>query len=291
MFISFIKITRPFLSFNVLLLYILGIGMAYYAGNFIYWDVVIIGLFWLVCIQMSAAFLLRYFDLRYDQVSLETTEEGRNWLPGSSILFIAYAFLAVVASLTVLLVRLIVDPAVYIIMAMIVLGAIGYSIPPLRLENSGYGELILSLLVANLIPALGFTLMGGETLRTLAMVTFPLTALHLAMLLVFSLHTYAADIKYSRRTILIRMGWQNGMLVHNLLILVAYLLLALAVTFRLPWQIGAPALLTLPVGLYQIWSINKIAGGAKPQWRSLILVSAALFCVTAYLLAFSFWIQ
>jgi 1,4-dihydroxy-2-naphthoate octaprenyltransferase len=265
--------------------------MAYYDGEYIFWDVAVLGILWLLALQAGTSFLRRYFDLRYGLIPQEPAHEDNSNLTASSILFIAYGFLAGVASLTVLFFRVVRDPSIYLIMGLLVVGALWNAIPSLRQGNSGFGELILSLIIVNLTPALGYKLLGGNTLRLLAMVTFPLTALHLAMLLVFSLSTYAADLKYTRRTMMVRMGWQNGMLVHNLLVLFAYLLLIIAITIGLPWKIGSPALLTLPVGLYQIWSINRIAGGGKPQWKSLTLVSAALFVITAYLLTFSFWIR
>jgi len=269
----------------------LGVGMVHYNHGILDWNVILLGLLWLSSLQLGTAFLQDYFNVQLENGADNNSKNTTGKLSRNSLLLISYAFLAVVASLSVLLIRVVNDQAIYLLMAIIVIGAVGYSVPPLKLSSSGYGELILSLLVANLTPAFGYQLQGGDTLRLLAMVTFPLTTLHLAMLLVFSLTTYASDMKYARRTMMLRMGWQNGMLFHNLLVLFAYLLLVLAITFQLPLLIGAPALLTLPVGLYQIISINRIAAGGKPQWKTLSLMSIALFCITAYLLTFSFWIR
>lgn len=269
----------------------LGVGMVHFYNVVLNWDVLLLGLLWLLSLQLGTAFLQSYFDFHKDNEEDNHSANTTDRFSRNSQLLIAYAFLAVVASLSVLVIRIVTDQAVYLLMAIIVIGSLSYSVPPLKLSSSGYGEFILSLLIANLTPALSYQLQGGDTLRLLAMVTFPLTALHLAMLLVFSLSTYASDIKYARRTMMLRMGWQNGMLFHNLLILVAYLLLVLAITFGLPLRIGAPALLTLPVGIYQIISINRIAAGGKPQWKTLSLMSVSLFCITAYLLTFSFWIR
>jgi len=176
-------------------------------------------------------------------------------------------------------------------MSLLACGALCYPVPPIRLEYSGYGELVLSLLIANLTPALGYLLQGGDSLRLLAMVTFPLTMLFLAMLLVFSLSSYAGDLKYERRTLMIRMGWQRGMVFHNILVLASFLLLALAALLRFPWSITWPALLPLPLGLYQIYQIRAIANGAKPNWRALMVGALALFAAMAYLLTFAFWIN
>ena len=65
-----------------------------------------------------------------------------------------------------------------------------YAVPPVRLVYSGYGELVLAILFANLFPALAFLLQTGELHRLLAMLTFPLTLLYLAALLALSLRAY-----------------------------------------------------------------------------------------------------
>jgi 1,4-dihydroxy-2-naphthoate octaprenyltransferase len=265
--------------------------MARYYGANLNWDLVILGQLWLLALQLGGIFLHAHFNFRPGSTPDKDKEDLPVRLSRPASLLIAYAFLAVTASLSVLLIRVVATTAVLLLMSVMACSALCYSIPPFRLEYSGYGELVLSLLVANLTPALGYLLQGGDSLRLLAMVTFSLTMLYLAMLLVFSLSSYAGDLKYGRRTLMIRMGWQNGMLLHNILILGAYLLFLLAITFGLPWQIGVPALLTLPIGILQILTVNRIAAGAKPQWKSLAVMAVALFGITAYLLAFSFWIH
>ena len=287
----FLNIIRPLFLLNGILLYLLGVGMARYYGINPNWKLVILGQLWLLALQLAGLFLSAYFNMR----SSSTPEKDKENLPvrisRPANLLIAYAFLAAAASLSVLLIRMVATPAVFLLMSLLACGALCYPVPPIRLEYSGYGELVLSLLIANLTPALGYLLQGGDSLRLLAMVTFPLTMLHLAMLLVFSLSSYAGDLKYERRTLMIRMGWQNGMLLHNILILGSYLLFLLAITYGLPWRIGVPALLTLPIGILQIWTVNRIAAGATPQWKLLKIMAVALFGITAYLSAFSFWIR
>jgi 1,4-dihydroxy-2-naphthoate octaprenyltransferase len=169
------------------------------------------------------------------------------------------------------------------------LGAFFYSAPPVRLASTGYGELTTSILVANLVPAFAFLLQVGNLHRLVAMTTFPLTALHLAMMLAFELPDYASDLKQEKRTLMVRLGWKTSMGMHNALILVAYLLLALAVTLGMPFFIALPAFFTLPVGLLQIWQMRRIAEGAAPNWRTLTLTALVLFGATAYLLAFAYW--
>jgi 1,4-dihydroxy-2-naphthoate octaprenyltransferase len=143
--------------------------------------------------------------------------------------------------------------------------------------------------VANLLPSFSFLLQTGELHRLIAMSTFPLTALHLAMILAFEFPDYFNDIKFEKTTLLVRVGWQRGMNLHNILILIAYLLLALAAIFGLPLPIVLPAMFVLPLGALQIWQMRRIAVGAKPNWIAVTITPLAMFAITAYLLTFSFW--
>jgi len=282
------RIIHPLFLINGVLLYLLGIGMAGSYNGIVYWDLAVLGQLWLLALQLGGLFLYFYFN----RSSVKNVNAGSSeQFSRPALLLISYTLLAIVASLSVLVIRVADDPSVFLLMSVMLCGVLSYSIPPIRLANSGYGEFTLSLMIASFTPALGYILQGGDSLRILTMVTFPLTVLHLAMLLAFSLSTYASDMKLGYRTMMLRMGWQNGMLLHNILILFTYLLLMLAITFGLPWQVGIPALLTLPIGLFQIWTINRIAAGYKPQWRSLRVTAMALFGITVYLLTFSFWIR
>jgi 1,4-dihydroxy-2-naphthoate octaprenyltransferase len=121
------------------------------------------------------------------------------------------------------------------------------------------------------------------------MSTFPLTALHLAMMVVFEFPDFSSDLKFGKQTLLVRMGWERAMLFHNLLIVSAYLLLAMAAVFGLPLAITLPAFIPLPLGLLQIWQLRRIAAGAKPNWTTLTFTGVVLFISEAYLLAFAFW--
>jgi 1,4-dihydroxy-2-naphthoate octaprenyltransferase len=169
------------------------------------------------------------------------------------------------------------------------LGSFFYSTPPVRLEASGYGELIASVIVAFMVPAYAFVLQTGELHRLIAMTAFPLTALMMAMLLAFDLPDYANDVKFEKRTLMVRLGWQSGMTFHNILILSAFLLLVLAASFGYPRFALLAGMLPLPVGIFQIWQMRSIANGAKPNWNALTIVALALFSSMAYLLAFAFW--
>jgi 1,4-dihydroxy-2-naphthoate octaprenyltransferase len=271
--------------------------VAHYLGVIVDWQTYLLGQIWVSLLQLSTQYLNEYYNERADREN-----PNRTFLTGGSdalgpgklsprvAMMAALTCLAFLASLTVVLIsRLSLAPQAYLIMGLAFLGSFFYSTPPVRLEASGYGELTASVIVALLVPAFAFVLQMGELHRLIAMTAFPLTALMMAMLLAFDLPDYANDVEFEKRTLMVRLGWQNGMTIHNILILSAFLLLVLAASFGYPRFALLAGMLPLPVGLFQIWQMRNIANGAKPNWNALTIGALALFTSMAYLLAFAFW--
>lgn len=295
----FILLSRPLFLLGAALIYGLGAGIAHYLGARIDWDIYLSGQLWVTLLQLSTHYLNEYYDSPEDLKNTNRTlltggsgAIGPGKLPRRTAGLAGLACLTALASFTVLIIIWIQPaPIVYLIMILSFLGAFFYSVPPIRLEASGYGELTTAVLIAFLLPAFAFSLQMGELHRFIAMTGFPLTALHMAMFLTFELPDYGTDLKMEKKTLLVRVGWQTGMNLHNILILTAYLLLILAATFGYPWFATWPALLTLPLGLFQIYQMRRIANGSKPMWNFLVVGALALFGATAYLITFAFWIN
>lgn len=295
--LDFIRLSRPFFLLGGFLLYALGAGIARFLGYQIAWDAYLLGQLWVTLMQLATHYLNEYFDAPADANNPNRTmfsggsgAVGPGRLMRNVPFWAAATCLAIAASLTVLLIQL---PnfglEVVLVMILIFIGAFFYSTPPIRLSHSGYGELTTAILVANLVPALSFLLQTGEIHRLLAMTTFPLTFMHLAMMLAFELPDYGSDLKHDKRTLLVRVGWLLGMRIHNYSLLTGYLIIGVALVFGLPQSIGLPALLTLPLGIFQIWYMGYIAGGAKPNWSLLLFGAMSIFGLTAYLMTFALW--
>lgn len=297
--LEFIRLTRPLFLLGVAVVFALGAGIAHYLGADIDWRAYLLGQAWVTLLQMSTQYFNEYYNSPADLVN-----PNRTWLTGGSgalgpgrlprrvALMAALVCLAFLASLTVLVIsQLQPPPEALLIMGLAFLGAFFYSNPPFSLEASGYGELLTSVLVGFLVPAFAFILQYGEMHRLVAMCAFPLVAAHMAMLLAFDLPDFSNDLRFEKRTLMIRLGWQNGMLLHNALILTIYLLLLMARALGLPGFATLAGLLTLPVGLFQIWQMRQIASGARVNWNALTIGAVALFTALTYLLALAFWTQ
>lgn len=295
----FIQLSHPVYIIEAGLLYALGVGVAKYLGATIDWGISFIGYVWITMIQLTAIYLIEYFgaldhvpDLNSSPFSRFSGAIGVDKLPVNVAFWAAITTLTIATSITVLILQGFGFHAdILILMVFIFAGVMIFSIPPTSRYLSGYEELFTSMFIANLIPAFAFLLQANEYHRLLAMSTFPLTALQLAMMISTELPNYSTDLKYDRRTLLVRLGWQRGMAIHNLLIFINYCLLGIAIFYGMPLSIALPPLLLFPLGLFQILMINRIASGAKPNWKILSLTAALLIGLTAYLIAFSFWIR
>ena len=318
LFQTLLKAARPWSLLAGVLLYALGGGVATYLGRSIDWPTYWIGQAIITMLQIGCYFLREYFD-RVNQPPFESEiriprarqdapkppagqglpepDDGRAdeeippvRAPRAAFVQVAATAFTIGTALTVLLLAQgALNPASFVILALAFVLVLLYSIPPFRLVYSGYGELALAVLVANLFPAFAYLLQTGELHRLLAMLTFPLTFLYLASALARSLQHYMEDLRLERNTMLTRLGWQRGMSIHNILVLAAYLLLAGSVIAGLPRSLALPAFLSMPVGLFQIWQINSIANGAKPRWRVLALTAMATLALMAYFINLALW--
>jgi len=286
LFSSLFRIARPWQLLAGILLYNVGGGIVHFLGGGIDWNVYIIGQACFTLLQLSSYYLSAYYGVFVQQDG----QAVENPVLRSILLQITVTILTIGAVLTVLLIiRGVMTLPCFFVLGLTFLLAFFYAVPPYRLTDSGYGELAQAVFVANLAPAWAFILQTGELHRLLAMLTFPLSSIYLAMTLAQSMQWYAGDLKRQHKTMMVRMGWQRAVSLHNFLVIGAYLLIGLATVLGLPWSLTWPVLLTLPVGLLQLWLMNQIVSGARPRWLLLRAVSASLVALMAYLVSLALW--
>lgn len=285
----------PFLLAGIIC-YILGGGIAHYLGSFVSWQVFWLGLVCVILLQLMMIFLKEYFDVvgaapESEKSSSDDPDKPVHLSRQQSLLVISTILIAGAVLSGLLFLYHLVNPNALVILAVSFGLAFFYASPPMKWVYSGYGELITAVLLANCFPAFAFLLQTGELHRLLAMTTFPLTPLYIAMALAQTLPTYARDMKRGYHNLILRIGWKEGMSIHNFLIFAGFLLLIIAILLGLPWPIAWPTLLVIPVGFYQIWQMYRISDGVKPHWRLLSITATATFGLMTYLLAFGFWLN
>lgn len=293
---NFIRLSRPHFLLGGFLLFALGAAIANYLGEDISLGRYLLGQGFITTIQLMAHFLNEYYDAPIDNLNEDRTpfnagsgSLGPGGLPRPVAFYAAIAMLTITGTLAGIMLLIGDIPLLTWIFGLLgFLGAFSYSVPPLRTSVSGYGELITSLVVAGFVPSFSFSLFAGDLHRLVVMSTVPLIALHFAMMLVFELPDYATDLKYNKRTLMVRVGWDTGMRIHDYAILFGILSFIIAFVNGLPNRVALGGLIVLPLALAQIWQMNRIRNGYPPNWRVITLSSLLLFGLSAYFTALGF---
>lgn len=291
MFKTLIKLSHPIHLLLAALTYTLGAGIAHYLGQQVHPVSFSLGLL-IVLTLLSATFLFaEYF--RLPLMSLDQGETPLNRARFRIILLqVAYTELAfsAVALLTMRLTHSL-NPSVVILLSLAFLFLVAYAIPPMRISETGYGELVLAVTLGTLIPALAFLLQYGQFHRLLSLTTFPLTLLAISYLLVCNFPTFANDQKLGRKSLLSRLTWQRAVPIHHFLVLSAFLLYSAAPFLEYPSSLVWPVFLAFPFAVLQIFWLQRIANGGRTLWSFFTALASATIGLTSYLLALTFWIR
>lgn len=296
--IAVVKRIRPLHLFSGVLLYAMGVGIGDYLGFNIDSPLYVLGQVWVLSLQLGVFFLGDYLGNPLDEGLINRppfqVSEGEDpkAFRKEIILLISAIFFSLCAAFSVILEW---QHGLGISSAFLMVGFFtGYIVrifPSFRIQDAGLGDVITTVQLVAFVPALGFTLQVEEYHRLLSLTAFPLFLLHLAMLLVFQLPTYGADLARKKGSMMTKLGWKNGIFLHNLLIILAFLMLGLSLFFGFPSRFVYPVFFALPFGMFQVWYLYRITQGAPTRWKLLTLNSVVLFLLPAYLFTYSFWTQ
>ncbi|NTV38278.1 MAG: prenyltransferase, partial [Anaerolineales bacterium] len=226
---TLIRLTRPLYLAFAALAYILGVSLADYLAipfdTAAFW----LGLFGVLLAQTALSLLAEVFRPVSDPLVPEETLLQRKALR-DSLLYVSIGALAALAVICfVLYAQRHISPLALLFEGLSLVLVLVYGVPPARLVSRGFGEAALAIHLGYVIPSLGFLLQAGEHHRLLGLVTFPLTALGLACLVALSFASFAQDRKFNRRSLLVSIGWERAVPLHNILIAATYLIFLAAI--------------------------------------------------------------
>jgi 1,4-dihydroxy-2-naphthoate octaprenyltransferase len=283
-----LKLSRPLHLILATLTYLLGVSIAAYLGKPFITNAFWLGLFGILCAQLSMNLLAEAFRPHNEPLIRDETPAQKE-MTRNNLLYASYASLAA-SLLTAFILYLngyLAISTFYFFLLSLVL-VLAYAIPPFRLLEHGFGELALAVHIAYVIPLLGFLLQMQETHRLVFIITIPLTALALAYFLVLNFPSFLEDQKYFRATLLRRLSWEVAVPLHNSLIIFAYVCFAIAPLFGFSFSLVWRAFITLPFAVFQIFQLRGIALGSKPNWTLLSFNAFAVFSLTIYFLILTF---
>jgi len=166
------------------------------------------------------------------------------------------------------------------IFGLAVVGAVGYSVPPLALANRGWGEIDTAVIAALLVPLFGYNLQTGRVSLTLILTCLPFAALILANMLNVAFPDYEADQGVGKRTWVVILGPERAARVYSVLLIAGYATPWLTLGWGLPLAVLLAEAATLPLGLL---SLREIGRGSYRQperyWRNTLFGASAVVAV------------
>ena len=295
---NFLRHFRPIHLGTSLILYLLGSGYVRYLGDRLNYQVFFLGMAWMTCTQLGFYFLGDHFQNPFDTGLFSNLEakpasvENTRTESLSPLLFGSVSLLSAAAVIGVILaIQGSLNTAIILVMITYFLLYIVLVVPGISLDLSSVGEIISSIILVVVPPALAFILQTGAFHRLITLGVFPLFLLNLAMILILRLKRYQDDLTRKRKTLLVRLGWVQGVFIHNLLVFSGFLLFGLSLFFGMPFRIIGPVFMVIPAGIFLIWYLSSLEDGAPVHWPLITLLSLVLFFLPAYLITYSVWIR
>lgn len=134
----------------------------------------------------------------------------------------------------------------------------------------------------------GASLAKLDSTPILFFLSLPLLFFYLASQTSLQFETYAEDLKKAQQALLVSIGWERGMTLHHILVALGYLGLGFYLYISGAWVIAWPVLLMMSVSLFEIWQLQRIAGGMRPNWGLLKATAITQYLGILYILLFAF---
>ncbi len=280
---AFLRLSRPHFLLGGALAFALGAATASGIDTTTY----VVGQLMVSAAQLTAHYVNEYADVEADRAIT-----ARTWFSGGSGVLVAGTLAPVIALRAAWVSSLLAIGFAAVLGASAPLAAgLGvaslavswaYSMPPLRLLQTGFGELATSLVVAGVVPVIGVLTQESAVPAELWCGIAPLVLIHMAMMLAFELPDLASDAASGKRVLAVRIGPTRTLAVIVLLYLLAAALMLAAVASG---TIGRPAglgtILVLVVALVTPYAVRA----ERWSWLTTNAVAAFVAATLALLLS------
>jgi 1,4-dihydroxy-2-naphthoate octaprenyltransferase len=268
---------RPLFVPSGILAYGLGTAMGYWCLGSLDWGRGLAGLVVTELAHLVAHYANEYADVDTDALARRTWFSGGSGVLPAGLVPAAWArrtamVLAVLALVltAALIVAGVLPPPTAWIVGLGLAGGWFYSMPPLRLERRGLGELDTALVGGILMPLMGYTVQVGRPTLAAAVALLPIFALALMSLLGIHWADRDADAAVGKRSLAVIAG-ERARLLHRGLLVASYLLVLVLTGWILPIPVTVALLLTLPVSL---WAAVSFARRPWPLPNALAMATA-----------------
>ena len=154
--------------------------------------------------------------------------------------------------------------------------------------NMPYRWMTDGIIISPVLLFWGASLAKLDSTPILFFLSLPLLFFYLASQTSLQFETYAEDLKKGQQALLVSIGWEHGMTLHHILVALGYLGLGFYLYISGAWVIAWPVLLMMSVSLFEIWQLQRIAGGMRPNWGLLKATAITQYLGIVYILLFAF---
>jgi len=283
---------NPFQLISLLTTYALGAGLVQYVQVMQSWSTLIEGLFFLMLISVGLDFLVLLFQVNAQQGSFkDLTIKDKKQLRVNSALISATLITVDIAIFVDWMNKGILWQGFGFLIVLLGLSGFLYVLAKTDVILQAYEILFETVLFVIIPPAFAYFTQSEDLHRLLTITVFSLIPAFIAYRLLSKLISFDRYPKLGRHTLIDNLGWEQIMFIHNALILITFLLFALDALLGFPWFLLWPVFLTLPIGLLEVWLMERVRRGGKPLWRVMQVATACVFLIPIYLIGFAFWIR
>ena len=237
-------------------------------------------------VQLMTHYANDYFDFEADVANCSPTRwsGGSRVLPSRQVsrsvaLYAALTCAGCAVAGMLVVQALSAGVTVWSLMLAMLLLAWSYSAPPMRLNSRGWGEFVAAIVVAALVPFLGFAVQVGSVTTLALLAVLPLVLIQFVMLLVLDIPDRQGDATVGKSTLVVRLGVDSAALLHNVALLGAYALLPVLLGFGLPRAVALAFACTAPLALFQVFAVARGRLHDPRRWEILALCAVALVFV------------
>jgi len=154
--------------------------------------------------------------------------------------------------------------------------------------NMPYRWMTDGIIISPVLLFWGASLAKLDSTPVLFFLSLPLLFFYLASQTSLQFETYGEDLKKGHQALLVSIGWERGMTLHHILVALGYLGLGFYLYMSGAWAIAWPVLLMMSVSLLEVWQLQRIAGGMRPNWGLLKATAITQYLGIVYILLFAF---
>ncbi|MDD1764356.1 MAG: prenyltransferase, partial [Methanobacteriaceae archaeon] len=243
---------RPFILISGFIAYFLGLSIAYHDLGTIQIIPALIGLLILVLATLMAHYANEYADVDTDTLTRRTRYSGGSGVLPSGIIPARWALWSalILAVLTLMVTFLsywrgLLSSQGVLLVLMGIIGGWFYSMPPLQLERTRWGEVDNALLGGYLMPLIAYIPQVGVADWDLFLILTPIFLAVLVNLLGVHWLDREADAQVGKNTLVVRL--RDRVLLFHLVLTVLLYTCTLALLPLVPWQVVVAVFLTTPL--------------------------------------------